>query len=447
MPAIAENLSLMIASGDYTDIIGEGTEYYPSGAAGLLNEEVLVDIAPYLEEYAPNYNWLRENISDFKKITVTDEGTMPGFKTLSVNSPGNTEGILFRQDWLDDLGMDKPITYDDYEEFALALLNNGYTNAPIEINYYAESAMSYGYGTWTDLSSDILSNVTIADGKIVYAPISDAMKAYLATMHSWWDEGLLGDELVTTDYTVDVFDEKYAVWDEGGGKAGTDMVSIKDAGSDIEIGVGYMPVLNEGDSIVNGKGRDIYTNAGNFRECVTTACSDPELAISWIDYRYSEEGYTFTNFGELDVTYVEDENGNMSYSDLILNNPEGYSKNTAITVYLWQNAPAQIKSQRTKALQVYADIEREAFETWTAQVVADENDDISQYTLTLAESEAIGRFYGDISTYVQEFVPKFIIGEMDIETEWDTYVETVEGMGISEAIDAVEAARVRFNHK
>ena len=52
---IGEQYNLMFASGDYPDIMHSGLCYYSSGADAAVNDGVILDLAPYLEEYAPNY--------------------------------------------------------------------------------------------------------------------------------------------------------------------------------------------------------------------------------------------------------------------------------------------------------------------------------------------------------------------------------------------------------
>ena len=52
---IGEQYNLMFASGDYPDIMHSGLSYYSSGADAAVDDGVILDLAPYLEHYAPNY--------------------------------------------------------------------------------------------------------------------------------------------------------------------------------------------------------------------------------------------------------------------------------------------------------------------------------------------------------------------------------------------------------
>ena len=47
--------SLMFASGDYSDIIYSAVDYYSTGAAGLLEDDVVIDHRSLVEEISPQY--------------------------------------------------------------------------------------------------------------------------------------------------------------------------------------------------------------------------------------------------------------------------------------------------------------------------------------------------------------------------------------------------------
>lgn len=46
----------------------------------------------------------------------------------------------------------------------------------------------------------------------------------------------------------------------------------------------------------------------------------------------------------------------------------------------------------------------------------------------------------DITTYADTCIPKFIMGDVDIDAEWDTCIETLKSMGIEECIALEQAA-------
>ena len=66
-------------------------------------------------------------------------------------------------------------------------------------------------------------------------------------------------------------------------------------------------------------------------------------------------------------------------------------------------------------------------------------------TMTTEEGEEYATTYGDIQTTMQENILKFIMGEKDIDSEWDAYVETLYNMDLQTCIDIKQAALDRYN--
>ena len=64
-------------------------------------------------------------------------------------------------------------------------------------------------------------------------------------------------------------------------------------------------------------------------------------------------------------------------------------------------------------------------------------------SLNADETETKTRVMSDIDTYVDEMVLKFIVGTEPLDN-WDTFVSTVEGMGLQEALDAMQSAHDRY---
>lgn len=56
----------------------------------------------------------------------------------------------------------------------------------------------------------------------------------------------------------------------------------------------------------------------------------------------------------------------------------------------------------------------------------------------------VQQYYTDISTYVGEQIGKFLIGEADVDADWDAFVETAEFMGIADMVDAYASAGERY---
>ena len=69
---------------------------------------------------------------------------------------------------------------------------------------------------------------------------------------------------------------------------------------------------------------------------ITTSCKDVETAARLLDYAYSEEGHMLFNFGVEGESYTMVD-GYPTYTDKILNNPEGWPLAQSLAAYIRGN--------------------------------------------------------------------------------------------------------------
>lgn len=149
-----DQCTLMMASGDMTDIIYTGAGSYPGGVSAAVEDEIVVDLNEYLE-YAPNYASILEELPDVRRAVYTDEGYLPAFYAIYDENARFTSGMVVRQDWLDELDLDVPVTYDDYYEVLTAFKSNYNCSSPILMGYNGMIGGDWliaGYGLTLPLS-------------------------------------------------------------------------------------------------------------------------------------------------------------------------------------------------------------------------------------------------------------------------------------------------------
>ena len=91
------------------------TGYFMNNATQYLDDEIIWDLTPYLQEYAPDYwKWLQSN-PDYDKAMKTDDGRYYTFGFFREDGGWNDsyQGPVIRKDWLDECGLEMPKTIDD----------------------------------------------------------------------------------------------------------------------------------------------------------------------------------------------------------------------------------------------------------------------------------------------------------------------------------------------
>ena len=439
---IGEQYNLMFASGDYPDIMHSGLSYYSSGADAAVNDGVILDLAPYLEEYAPNYLYWVDKVGGFANIT-TDEGYRPGFVHI-LDTPSITRsGPVTRGDWMKALNIDTPNTIDELHDMLLAMYRE--YGAQCEFDASA-SAFSGAWGTNLTISTfpSVSYPIYQVDGQVVYGPVTDEAKDYLKTMKGWLDEGILYKDFATrTSNFGTISDFAAGVFSYYNG----DTDALATAGSyftDPNATIVALPyaVRQEGDVIpFDGYHTSTSTLTGQGTFSITSSCPDVELAVSVLDWRYSEEGSFLFNYGIEGISFEYDANGESQYTDLIVKNENGLSATWLAAVYMdeygYVEKYTKFDSQMTQQ-------QLEAREIWSDHVES-RYDLPKALTLTAEESELFSKNMADIASYTSESILKMLTGEMDIDQDYGTFVDTIYSMGLQDCIDCYQAALTRYN--
>lgn len=439
---IGEQYNLMFASGDYPDIMHSGLSYYSSGADAAVDDGVILDLAPYLEEYAPNYLYWVDKVGGFANIT-TDEGYRPGFVHI-LDTPSITRsGPVTRGDWMEALNIDTPNTIDKLHDMLLAMYRE--YGAQCEFDASA-SAFSGAWGTNLTISTfpSVSYPIYQVDGQVVYGPVTDEAKDYLKTMKSWLDEGILYKDFATrTSNFGTVSDFAAGVFSYYNGD--TDALATANAYfTDPNATIVALPyaVRQEGDVIpFDGYHTSTSTLTGQGTFSITSSCPDVELAVSVLDWRYSEEGSFLFNYGIEGISFEYDANGEPQYTDLIVKNENGLSATWLAAVYMdeygyvekYTKFDSQMTQQQLEAREIWSDHVESLYDLPKA------------LTLTAEESELFSKNMADIASYTSESILKMLTGEMDIGQDYGTFVDTIYSMGLQDCIDCYQAALTRYN--
>lgn len=421
--AESEQFNLMIASGEYCDIIN-GMSSYTNGFDAAIEEEIIVDLYPLVTEYMPNY-WaaLQEDDSILPQC-VTDNGAMGAFMSLYVGAKPFDSGALIRKDWLDKLDMAAPETYDEVHDMLMAFKTELGADAALIVpadGTPGDNCLLAGYGVtegWYQI-----------DGQLSFGPLQEGYKEYYQMMNSWISDGLIWDEFLNltddrlTDFST-ILADRTGMWFGGI----QDMSTLNSQANDPNFRCYALAdtVKNHGDMNHLG-GEASYVNGTTW--AVSTACEDYEPICKYIDYMYSEEGTILCNYGiEGEAHYIGDD-GKPHLSELVTNNPDGLPYRVTIALFCFDKmSSAPFKLDNSKSYTTYSDDQMAAMEIWGS--TNDGEYTVSRtVTLTAEESEEYTKIYADIETYMEENLVKFLVGDLSFD-QWDAFTSQIESMNI-----------------
>lgn len=431
------NFNLMIASGNLADMIYVGASYYAEGVDAAIDDGYFLDLTDLVDEYMPNYEKIRTSDVQYELLSTTDSGRLGAVYELRQSKQGPWLGLWIRQDWLDDLGLETPVTFDDYHEVLTAFKNEKGATAPLILNF---SGSDGEFGTMSGGLNVLNSWQLDETGKVNFGPYMDAWKEYVTIMHQWYTEGLIDPDFMATDErTADM--AKVVTGASGLFAALYTMPSVYEAASEdpnMNLAPVNPPVMNEGDE-GHIRLRDSYTSGNT---AISADSENWEVALRWLDYLYTDEGALLANYGVEGDTFEFDENGKPVFTDKILNNENGWTMTQTVASYLCPSAGIANWSDWTRELAGVPEKDQACYDVWSE--FSDDWRLPSSVTLTQEESTERAALYADISTIVKEQTAQFISGALDIESNWDAYISALEASGMERAIEITQAAYDRY---
>lgn len=430
---------LDIASGDLPDVLTfDLSEYYPAGMSAAIEEDIIVDLAPHYKEYMPFYYELLNSKLEYLTTAYTTEGYLPYAVGVVDENMGTDGGWIIRQDWLDEAGLDVPVTFDDWHEVLTAFKENGHENALWIPNHGspANEGLSAGYGVSSNLThGDVPIYYDAQDGmKVKFGPLEDRYFDFLKMMNTWYEENLIFRDFFSAteeDFPDSALhtQERLGVFTGTVGEL-TSTVNYYDVGSTYTpVGINS-PVQNEGDTLYLGRQKASgATTRGAWSITGNCDAEQLELAMRMIDLFYTEEGTKFANYGLEGVTYTEDEDGNIAYTEFVTNNPMGLPFDPIIACYGFTEGPFYTTPLRTMIC--YNELQQEAMTVWSDNEAPNVNLTMDQDTLY-----DIAAIKTDIATYLMEHQVKFVLGDIPVtEENFEKFQEELIDMGAQTLID------------
>lgn len=428
----SEAFSLLLASGDYPDLMQCNWITFTGGPQAALDDGYIIALDDYAE-YFPNYSQILAENEQWNKDVRTDGGQLYNFPMLGSQDTTAGTGWVLRQDYLDKIGMAVPETIDEWTAVLTAFKDQLNLSAPMTFESrwlfleYATAGLSSAYG--------VCYPFYIQDNTTVFGPQQPGYKDWVTTLTEWYANGLLDKDLFSVDKST--VQSKFA-----SGEAGAALQQVRNVQNCIQanaedpnykVVAAPSTVANKGDEPQLAHHNNSYT--GGCAVSISTQCKNIEAACRFLDYWYSEEGALFCTYGEegFSWNYVD---GVPTFTDIILNNPDTPDAQGArYYVGQFQNGPIRVIDSNSHLMPEVREI----------QNVFQANMKEYAYPTVTNNSEEIDTMkkWADIDTYCRETITAFILGNKPL-TEWDSFMSTLDSMGIGDVVAAKEAAYQRY---
>ena len=424
-----EEFAVMVASGEYPDIIEHTWTSYSGGGGAAINDGVIIALDDYMDQ-APNLSALLEENPEISKMIKSSSGNYYCFPFLrGLETPNKTEfssGLTYRADVLKELGFDTvPETIDEWEEVLRAAKAAGFSKPFTTRNEWVKDVWSPAFDNWGSFYVD--------DGVVKNGLIEDSRKEFIARMAAWYDEGLLDNDWMQadkkstqTDFVAGNCVLGYAPFGQGLGTYTQAMMEADPNFKEEYIQAAAPVTSTKGKNAKFSKMNNIFDQSG-VSAAISSQCKNVEAAVWLLDWMYSEEGMICYNFGIEGVSY-EMVDGKPVYTDVIMNNPDGMSVAQALAAYTRTSTSGVGVQMEDYIEQYYAqDNQKTALELsmktdmgehmFPPCSVSEENQD--RYTEIMSQ----------VKTLSDEMEASFICGTTSMD-EWDSYQQKLKDAGI-----------------
>lgn len=453
-----DKLNLMLASGDFTDLMNMSS--YTSGVDAAYEQEIILDLGDQLEANMPNY-WTIIH-SDQKLLgEVQDSGKFLAIYPIKdeVANPQDM-GPFVRMDWLEDLNMEVPTTYDELTKVLEAFKSEKNCAEPMSLYNTVsmnDGLLMGGFGSMAELSTNGLSGNALngyyqEDGHVIYGATADGTRKFLSWLHMLYEKGLIDFENMQ-NRMINPFGELTAVACAQGDTGY--MFSNQPFGGNYSVmaasdygdpDCNWWPVQDVGET----SGQEIpffeeVTLVDNIATilCVSTQCENVETALKFLDYGYSYAGSLLYNFGYQKGSGHEIESWDFNAEGRPEFDPAVFEQFGATAIGSSVLATKDLGGVivDTRLAFEFGDRENACFDAWkTNKRPANILGSATQFTAE--EGQEAAGIYSDILTHVSTSVLQFINGDLDVDDDsvWKGYVSEIEAMDLGRLTEIVQTA-------
>lgn len=440
----AEKKSLAFGSGQLPDFF-YGQAISPSEQATYGEQGVLIALEGYFtEEAMPNFMAQMEKYPQAYNAMFYPDGHAYGIWGFDAEQAANSK-YWVNIDWAEKYIGKIPETLDEFYDYCVAVRDNDANeNGDPNDEYGFFGQYNSAYGGYYDGQPGLLTafgyadrRLQVFDGVVKLVPTDDNYKEYVRFLNKLYTEGLMNK-----DYFTISEEERIATLATKVAGSFTDWAQwlYLSEPADWQQWQAIDPLTSEYNSEKIWSATDVsLTHA----LCITNKCENVDRLIELADWFFEDEGILsdgqgpalgeWEEYPEYGWEFIRDEDG---YGEFVSHYPEdSYDTWNAwmhdvVSPWDW---PKGVISEEYRNETPKYDME---------EVNSNLNGNIAAhykpyYTVaypltaryTAEESDELSLITTDLNSFIDQYFTKFVIGELDIDQNWDKYVDEAMAMG------------------
>ena len=380
---------------------------------------------------------------------MNPDGTIYGLPQVNAGAELRVGVKLFiNKQWLERVGMSVPTTTDELRALLTAFKQqdaNGNGDPNDEIPFcsadWANAQLAL-YGAFGLANRGFHNTAVDCDpetGAVRYIAACEPYRAFLEYMRDLYADGLIDKNLFTISsdqWLSHISADRVGVFPM------TNLGKVPADKLDNWVAVEQALIGPAGDKLWSAVRANFHSTGA---AVLPATCSDPALALRWLDYFWTDAGTLFYHMGVEGETYTALEGGgydylpaiyeemaakNLSFDEIVAEYspyPGGSNPTVEIAPYFMGGEMAAVPASAARALMAYA-----PEKCWPG------------FTFTQEENDVLDTVNGDLSKYTNSMRVDFITGVKSLG-EWDAYVAKLEEMGVGEVLRVYQAAIDRYH--
>lgn len=418
-----EQRNLTLVSGEYPDVF-YNADFGNADIFRYGQQGVFIPLNDLIKEYAPNLQQILDENPEVKAAITYPDGNIYSMPALmdKAHYPerlGATPWV--NKELLEAYGGELKTTDDLYQFLTYVKENTDkipLSSASLDL---ITTALIGSFGLVTKGGGNGPIDFD-ENGEMRFYATTDEYKAFLMYMNKLYSEGLIDPSIFTMEWNTFVANQEsdnYGMFMFWGPKLSTEEAFGK-------IYTAMNPLEGpDGHHRYAGYTPQVMSNGSQY--IITSANEHPEVSVAWIDYFYSKEGSRLFHSGVEGETF-EYRDGNiislLNLDEIPMKLP--WMGNNQGVFYKDAVESTPFMNEELKSFLPYVE------EPW------------AQFTYTEEENDYIVTEAADIEKFVNENTDLFISGQKSFD-EWDSYVQTLEQMGIDRYLEVKKTAYERVN--
>lgn len=453
--SILQQISLLATAGEELPDVFWGIQEMPIFTANELGDAgYFLDLTDLIEKHGKNYKKAFGELTKAEQERITRKGTsesgkfycLPMADTGAVVQDDLQNMIYINKTWLDKLGLSIPKTVDELYNVLQAFKTQdpngngkadeipmlGLTGNGQNINMHIVNAYLY---------FDLQNPFTVENGKLSYPFMQDEFRQALQFLNKLYEEELLSD----LSFTLSSPTEYRQLYTPSNGVARVGVfnghyLSYTDTASDILSEYVAFPALAD----ATGKGGYDVVHAKGLYWCnyITKDCEDPELAMQFLDFLYTDEAVTRARHGEKDVTWKYlDEKVTINDVDYYFEAIQGGKTES------WGRNGAGFFTRKNyfklnqAEYYTYYDLEQ-SMQKWCNDLNLPKEPQANDLTFTAEAYDEKSALQSDLTSYLSSSMTFFITGTDDIDSDaaWNKYLANFEKLNLDRLLELAQEA-------